>query len=171
MCAAYHFFAQRALRVTAWKGLEGGTTVTRKVQSRSRIPCQVSRTMRQYWSRSWNPKIKCLDLNPREKKSADEWVENAEKCFTSVRDYLLGSEGEARSILEPTDGAWISVSSIELVIDDWEGFGVMSYILRSTLMALNIFKLFNPWSRRSSVGLRWLSQMEIVSGRVILYIF
>ena len=24
------------------------------------------------------------------KKSADEWVENAEKCFTSVRDYLLG---------------------------------------------------------------------------------
>ena len=90
------------------------------------------------------PKNKMPGPKPARKKSADEWVENAEKCFTSVRDYLLGSEGKARSILEPTDGAWISVSSIELVIDDWEGFGVMSYILRSTLMALNIFKLFNP---------------------------
>ena len=36
------------------------------------------------------------------------------------------------------------LAALNLVIDDWEGFGVMSYILRSTLMALNIFKLFNP---------------------------
>ena len=98
-------------------------------------------------------------------------MENAEKCFTSVRDYLLGSEGKARSILEPTDGGWISVSSIEPSDRRLGGFRSDVIYIKVDPYGPQYFYTLQPLIATIVGGLNVIVPNGNVSGRVILYIF